>query len=80
MPLEEQAKKAFEMRNENRAQTREFMSDRITADRLMREEPNMTWSQMIDYRKSQGLSGDDIYRRILESSQRQGKKLISVSV
>lgn len=30
----------------------------------------MTWSQMIDYRKSQGLSGDDIYRRILESSQK----------
>ena len=30
----------------------------------------MTWSEMIDYRKSQGLSGDDIYKAILDSSQR----------
>jgi filamentous hemagglutinin len=69
-PLETQAKQAFDMRNENRAQAREFMSDRVSADRLIGEEPNMTWSEMIDYRKSQGLSGDDIYRAILDSSQR----------
>ncbi|WP_248732358.1 DUF637 domain-containing protein [Pseudomonas sp. MWU13-2517] len=69
-PLEAQAKQAFDMRNENRAQAREFMSDRVSADRLIGEEPNMTWSEMIDYRKSQGLSGDDIYKAILESSQR----------
>ncbi|WP_309475864.1 PAAR domain-containing protein [Pseudomonas sp. B21-015] len=69
-PLEVQARQAFEMRNANRTQAREFMSDRISADRLTREEPNMTWPQMIDYRKSQGLSGDEIYQSILESSQR----------
>ncbi|WP_313599728.1 DUF637 domain-containing protein [Pseudomonas sp.] len=69
-PLETQAKQAFDMRNENRAQAREFMSDRVSADRLIGEEPNMTWSEMIDYRKSQGLSGDDIYKAILDSSQR----------
>ncbi|UII71742.1 hypothetical protein LVW35_00775 [Pseudomonas sp. HN11] len=69
-PLDAQAKQAFDMRNENRAQAREFMSDRVSADRLIGEEPNMTWSEMIDYRKSQGLSGDDIYKAILDSSQR----------
>ncbi|AZD93770.1 hypothetical protein C4K13_4361 [Pseudomonas chlororaphis subsp. aureofaciens] len=61
---------AFEMRNANRTQARELMSDRISADRLTREEPNMTWAQMVEYRKSQGLTGDNIYRSILDSSQR----------
>lgn len=70
MPLESQARQAFDLRNANRTQAREFMSDRITADRLYREEPNMTWNQMMQSRQDRGLSGDDIYRSILQSSQK----------
>ncbi|MDD0976809.1 filamentous hemagglutinin N-terminal domain-containing protein [Pseudomonas fontis] len=69
-PLESQAQQAFALRNENRTKARELMADRVTADRLTREEPNMTWQQMIDLRTGQGFKGEDIYRKILESSQR----------
>ncbi|PND64129.1 hypothetical protein, partial [Escherichia coli] len=54
----------------NRLQTRDMMADRITADRLMREEPNMTWEKMIQSRTARGLSGEDVYRSILNSSQK----------
>jgi hypothetical protein len=69
-PLESQAKQAFDLRNANRTQAREFMSDRITADRLVREEPNMTFDQIVKLKESRGISGDDVYRSILQSSQK----------
>lgn len=68
--LEVQAKTAFDLRNANRSGARELMSDRITADRLYREEPNLTWDQLISSRRSTGLSNDDIYRSIINSSQK----------
>lgn len=68
--LEVQAKQSFDFRNANRTDTREFMADRVSADRLIREEPNMTWEQMIETRKARGYSGDDIYRSILNISQK----------
>ncbi|TGG93455.1 hypothetical protein E4656_10430 [Natronospirillum operosum] len=69
-PLDVQAKQAFDLRNSNRTEARELMADRIEADRLYREEPNLTWDQMIQRQQSRGLSGDDIYNSILQSSQR----------
>ncbi|WP_279237486.1 putative Ig domain-containing protein [Dyella sedimenti] len=69
-PLEDQAKQAFDLRNANRTDTREYMSDRITADRLNREEPNRTWEQMIEYRRASGLSDQQIYQSIIDSSQK----------
>jgi filamentous hemagglutinin len=69
-PLETQAKQAFEQRNANRTQARELMSDRITADRLNREEPNRTWEEMVKSRENSGLSGDDVYKSIINSSQK----------
>jgi len=68
--LEVQARQAFDLRNANRVDAREFMSDRVSADRLIREEPNMTWGQMIQLKQSRGLYGDDIYRSILQTSQK----------
>ena len=46
------------------------MSDKVTADRLIREEPNRIWEQMVEYRRNQGLSGNDIYQKILKNSQK----------
>ena len=68
--LEAQARQAFDIRNSNRTQARELMYDRVSADRLYREEPNLTWDQIIQLKQSQGLSGDDVYRSILQSSQK----------
>lgn len=69
-PLEIQARQAFNLRNTYRSQAREFMSDRVTADRLIREEPNRIWEQMVEYEHNKGINGDKIYQEIIQSSQR----------
>jgi YD repeat-containing protein len=68
--LEDQAHQAFDLRNANRTDARELMSDRVTADRLYREDPNWTWKQMIDYRRASGLSDQQTYQSIIESAQK----------
>jgi filamentous hemagglutinin len=69
-PLEIQARQAFDLRNSNRTEARTLMNDRVSADRLFREEPNLTWDQIVESKRNQGLSGDDVYRSILQSSQK----------
>src|SRR5690554_3608588 len=76
-PLEQQARKAFELRNEFRKEARERMNDRITSDRLTREEANFTWGQMHEKTRSKLIrngtnnpSDNEIYNEIISSSQR----------
>jgi RHS repeat-associated protein len=70
LPLEEQAKQAFNLRNQFRKEARELMADRELAEKLNKEEPNMTWDQVVEKYKKQGLSGDDLWNKIIESSQK----------
>lgn len=70
LPLEQQARQAFELRNQYRMQARELMSDRQLAESLYATDPNLTWEQIIQKQIDKGLSGDDIYKAIIESSQR----------
>lgn len=70
LPLEQQAKQAFDLRNQYRMQARELMSDRQLAESLNATDPNLTWEQIIQKQIDKGLSGDDIYKAIIESSQR----------
>ena len=70
LPLEQQARQAFELRNQYRTQARELMSDRQLAESLYVTDPNLTWEQIIQKQIDKGLSGDDIYKAIIESSQR----------
>ena len=70
LPLEQQAKQAFDLRNQYRMQARELMSDRQLAESLNVTDPNLTWEQIIQKQIDKGLSGDDIYKAIIESSQR----------
>ena len=46
------------------------MLDQQLAESLLWTDPNLTWDQIIQKQIAKGLSGDDIYREILESSQR----------
>jgi filamentous hemagglutinin len=69
-PLEAQARQAFELRNEARAGARESMSDRELADKLTREEPNMTWEQVQQKYSDRGLKGDDLWNAIIDGSQK----------
>lgn len=74
--LENQAKQAFNLRNEFRTDARLMMKDRITADRLAREEKNLTWDELVNKtvdklrRDNQAVTEENIYRSIIDSSQR----------
>ena len=68
--LENQAKQAFNIRNSNRIEARELMFDRVSADRLTREEANMTWVQITNHKASLGYTGDDIFRSILNTASK----------
>ena len=78
LPLEQQAKQAFAFRNQFRTQTRELMSNREMADYLYKNEPNMTWEQIVEKYRSKGFKGDDIYSEIINSSQRSRKSVNDV--
>ncbi|WP_338802255.1 filamentous hemagglutinin N-terminal domain-containing protein [Pseudomonas sp. RSB 5.4] len=67
--LEEQAKQAFDMRNDLRSTARELMSNRTLADSLNKTDPNRTWSEIVDKYSGQGLSGDELWSKIIEKSQ-----------
>jgi len=69
LPLEGQARQAFEMRNGLRTQARDLMADRQMADFLNRTEPNMTWNQVVD-KYSGKYSGDELWYKIIGSSQK----------
>ena len=66
--LEERAKVASANRNALRSWIRDIMSNRQGAEYLYQNEPNMTWDQVVAKYQAQGLSGDDLYRAIVEKS------------
>ena len=68
--MEEQAKQAFDLRNQFRTQARLLMADTEKADKFFREEPNLTWEQILKKASDKGFTGDDIYHYIIDSSQR----------
>ena len=68
--LEEQAMQASQFRNQFRAEARNLMADRNEAARLLREEPNMTWEEVVNKYQARGYQGDDLWNAIIEGSQR----------
>ncbi|MCK4261414.1 MAG: hypothetical protein KAX49_20765, partial [Halanaerobiales bacterium] len=68
--LERQAMQAFQMRNNLRTLTRELMSNRELADFLMKNEPNMTWQQIVSKYQSRGYYGDSLLKKIIGSSKK----------
>ncbi|OUI85607.1 hypothetical protein HK11_02000 [Acetobacter sp. DmW_043] len=49
---------------------RDIMSDRETAEKITRENPNLTWEEIYTKTEKKGYTGNDIYREIIQSSQR----------
>ena len=68
--LEQQAYEAFTLRNEYRTVARELMVDRIAAESLYLTDPNLTWEEVVLKQMTKGLTGEDVFRAIIESSQR----------
>ncbi|RIU27193.1 hypothetical protein D2E89_04040 [Mycobacteroides abscessus] len=70
VPVEERAKRMFEMRNSLRGWTRELMSDRPAAEALKASEKNMTWRQALDKAASRGYTGENAYRYLIDAATR----------
>ena len=68
--LENQARQAHKIRNEIRTMARDIRSDRETAEKITRENPNLTWEEIYTKTEKKGYTGNDIYRKIIQSSQR----------
>ncbi|SKY32275.1 putative conserved membrane protein [Mycobacteroides abscessus subsp. massiliense] len=70
VPVEERAKRMFEMRNSLRGWTRELMSDRSAAEVLKANEKSMTWQQALDKAASRGHTGENAYRYLIDAATR----------
>ncbi len=68
--LEQQAYQAFSLRNKFRTAARELMANREVAEMLYKTDPNRTWKEIVQRQVDKGMTGDDIYRAIIQSSQR----------
>lgn len=75
--LEKQAKQAFDLRNQIRTRARELMSDRELTESLNQTDPNRTWNEIVQRQIDKGLSGDDIWKAIIESSQKSRQSVNS---
>lgn len=73
--LENQAKKAHELRNKYRNQARDLMRDQKARKELDSDYPELTFEQLMDRKKSKyGLEGDAAYEDIVRSSTTTNKK------
>lgn len=70
VPVEERAKRMFEMRNSLRGWTRELMSDRSAAEVLKANEKSMTWQQALDKAAGRGYTGENAYRYLIDAATR----------
>lgn len=74
-PLKEQARQAFELRNEHRTQARVLMKDQVAREELDRTRKNPTFEEIMERkRKKYGLTDDEAYRDIIRSSATTNKK------
>jgi hypothetical protein len=66
--LEERARAASESRTALRQWIRDIQANRTLADWLDQNEPHLSWDDVLRKYQAQGLSGDDLWRKILEKS------------
>ena len=71
-PMEKQARKAHELRNRYKRQARWLMRDKEAAKNLPKPK---SFNELVDKYRSEGLSGDDIYKEIRDASTRTNRKV-----
>lgn len=75
LPLREQAKQAFELRNQYRTQARELMSNQVVRKELDAKHRNLTFEEILEHkRKKYGLTENEAYEDIIRSSATTNKK------
>lgn len=74
--LEEQARKAFEMRNTFRDEARALMDDKTTARELARKFPSVTFEEMVKSKMSRkGLTREEALLDIIKTSSKTNEKV-----
>jgi hypothetical protein len=69
LPVEDQAKQAFEARNRIRTEARKMMADEATRKKLDKERPNKTFEELIESKmKRKGMTREEAVRDILETA------------
>lgn len=69
LPLEDQARQAYEARNRLKRKAREAMSDRESAELLERKRPAPTFEELVNSKmKRKGMSREDAIRDILDTA------------
>ena len=69
LPIEQQARQAFEARNRIRTEARSLMADEATRVQLEKERPNKTFEELISSKmKRKGMTRDEAIRDIYDTS------------
>lgn len=69
LPIEDQARQAFEARNRIRTEARNMMADEETRKLLDKEKPNKTFEELIESKmKRKGMTREEAIRDILETA------------
>jgi hypothetical protein len=72
LPLEKQARQAFELRNSFKNEARDLMIDKQKAAELDIIEPPYKWEELVQKAKDKGYQGDNIYKYNRLFSTKQG--------
>jgi len=80
LPMEKQARKAFELRNQYRTQARDLMADQVKRAELDISHPNKTWEEIMRHKTvDKGMSYqeaiEDIYRTAAKSNATVNQRL-----
>ena len=67
---EQRANMMFDLRNQLRSWTRGLMSDRGLAGQLDSTDPNLTLEQLVAKNQAKGVTGNDVWNSIIDSSTR----------
>lgn len=76
LPIEEQARLAFEARNAARDRARQQMIDKETLKKLQEEHPNKTFEELVeDKMKRKGMTRDEAIKDVYETSTKTNKNV-----
>ena len=76
LPVEEQAKQACRLRNENRTNARDLMRDQVTRRKLDEEQPNKTFEELIDSKmERKGMTYEQAVEDIIKTSRKTNKQV-----
>ena len=74
LPIEEQARQAFEARNAARDKARKMMTDKETLEKLKKEHPNKTFEELVESKmKRKGMSREEAIQDVYDTSTKTNK-------